>query len=220
MYKGDSIYINVPNNTKIPSYEISGNPETKSFKKLHLLKQPLLQNDSVFINKNSLESEQLLGSQLKSKNSLDSIIRTTKDPNLFFVTAAFNNIDFNDKNLYAIKKVPVFGNRLYKDFFNSFFGRQLIGDIAKIEASVGIKKSPLTAYYLIFSILCVLIFGYLIIRKKQALNYLELLTPKERIIIQKLALGLTNKEIAADTFTEPATIKKHLSNIYKKNQSK
>jgi ATP/maltotriose-dependent transcriptional regulator MalT len=42
------------------------------------------------------------------------------------------------------------------------------------------------------------------------------LTPRERDVIQCVAEGFTNREIAATLVVEPSTVRKHLENIYAK----
>lgn len=45
---------------------------------------------------------------------------------------------------------------------------------------------------------------------------LDALTQKELLILQQIAEGKSNKEIAADNFVELSTIKTHINNIYTK----
>jgi DNA-binding CsgD family transcriptional regulator len=42
------------------------------------------------------------------------------------------------------------------------------------------------------------------------------LTQKELLILQQIALGKSNKEIAAENFVELSTVKTHINNIYSK----
>jgi RNA polymerase sigma factor (sigma-70 family) len=42
------------------------------------------------------------------------------------------------------------------------------------------------------------------------------LTPREREVIQCVAEGLTNREIAAELVVEPSTVRKHLEHVYEK----
>jgi DNA-binding NarL/FixJ family response regulator len=44
----------------------------------------------------------------------------------------------------------------------------------------------------------------------------SVLTGKEREVLVSLARGATNREIAADLYVSPSTVKTHLSNIYAK----
>jgi LuxR family maltose regulon positive regulatory protein len=44
----------------------------------------------------------------------------------------------------------------------------------------------------------------------------ELLTPRELVILRLLASGLRNQEIAGQLFISPATVKRHVANIYAK----
>jgi LuxR family maltose regulon positive regulatory protein len=46
----------------------------------------------------------------------------------------------------------------------------------------------------------------------------EPLTPREQEILELLAAGLTNREIAQQLVISPETVKKHTSNIYGKLQ--
>ena len=45
---------------------------------------------------------------------------------------------------------------------------------------------------------------------------LDLLTPAERVVADKVAEGLTSRQIAADLFLSPRTVDAHLSRIYRK----
>lgn len=45
---------------------------------------------------------------------------------------------------------------------------------------------------------------------------LSLLTPREREVLQLMAQGLTNSEIATSLFISHHTVKNHVSNIYRK----
>lgn len=47
-------------------------------------------------------------------------------------------------------------------------------------------------------------------------NNLSLLTPREREVLQLIALGLSNGEIASALFISQHTVKNHVSNIYRK----
>jgi DNA-binding NarL/FixJ family response regulator len=47
---------------------------------------------------------------------------------------------------------------------------------------------------------------------------IDLLTPKEYVVLQHLAMGLLYKEIAREQNRNINTIKKHCKNIYKKLQ--
>ena len=50
----------------------------------------------------------------------------------------------------------------------------------------------------------------------ETLRASRLLTPREQEVLQRLAAGLTNREIAADLSISPETVKKHTGNIYSK----
>ena len=45
---------------------------------------------------------------------------------------------------------------------------------------------------------------------------LSLLTPREREVLQLIAQGMSNAEIAAALFISEHTVKNHVSNIYRK----
>jgi len=45
---------------------------------------------------------------------------------------------------------------------------------------------------------------------------LSLLTPREREVLQLIAQGMSNAEIAAALFISVHTVKNHVSNIYRK----
>ena len=45
---------------------------------------------------------------------------------------------------------------------------------------------------------------------------LDVLTPAERVVADKVAEGLTSRQIAADLFLSPRTVDAHLSRIYRK----
>lgn len=49
-------------------------------------------------------------------------------------------------------------------------------------------------------------------------NELDLLTPREREILDRLAKGYSHKEVASELVVSPTTIRKHIFNIYQKLQ--
>jgi two-component system, NarL family, response regulator NreC len=55
-----------------------------------------------------------------------------------------------------------------------------------------------------------------VLRQKGAVDSYELLTTREREILQLLAEGKTNKEVAATLFISPYTVETHRSNILEK----
>lgn len=55
-----------------------------------------------------------------------------------------------------------------------------------------------------------------ILRQKGAVDSYELLSPREREILQLLAEGKTNKEVAATLFISPYTVETHRGNILEK----
>jgi DNA-binding NarL/FixJ family response regulator len=80
-----------------------------------------------------------------------------------------------------------------------------------------------TEYYVAVVAVTFLTTGMVISRSKsrpeKAVNdpgVLDALTQKELTILQQIAEGKSNKEIAADNFVELSTIKTHINNIYTK----
>jgi two-component system, NarL family, response regulator NreC len=55
-----------------------------------------------------------------------------------------------------------------------------------------------------------------VLRQKGAMDSYELLSPREREILQLLAEGKTNKEVAATLFISPYTVETHRGNILEK----
>ena len=55
-----------------------------------------------------------------------------------------------------------------------------------------------------------------VLRQKGAVDSYELLSPREREILQLLAEGKTNKEVAATLFISPYTVETHRGNILEK----
>lgn len=51
-----------------------------------------------------------------------------------------------------------------------------------------------------------------------ATSELDILTPREREILDRLAKGHSHKEVAMELFVSPTTIRKHIFNIYQKLQ--
>lgn len=51
-----------------------------------------------------------------------------------------------------------------------------------------------------------------------ATSELDILTPREREILDRLAKGHSHKEVATELFVSPTTIRKHIFNIYQKLQ--
>jgi DNA-binding NarL/FixJ family response regulator len=49
-------------------------------------------------------------------------------------------------------------------------------------------------------------------------NELDVLTPREREILDRLAKGHSHKEVANELFVSPTTVRKHIYNIYEKLQ--
>lgn len=49
-------------------------------------------------------------------------------------------------------------------------------------------------------------------------NELDILTPREREILDRLSKGHSHKEVANELFVSPTTIRKHIFNIYQKLQ--
>ncbi|QIP14015.1 response regulator transcription factor [Spirosoma aureum] len=49
-------------------------------------------------------------------------------------------------------------------------------------------------------------------------NELDVLTPREREILDRLAKGHSHKEVANELFVSPTTVRKHIFNIYEKLQ--
>lgn len=49
-------------------------------------------------------------------------------------------------------------------------------------------------------------------------NELDVLTPREREILDRLAKGHSHKEVANELFISPTTVRKHIFNIYEKLQ--
>ena len=47
---------------------------------------------------------------------------------------------------------------------------------------------------------------------------LDVLTPREREILEKLSKGHSHKEVATELFVSPTTVRKHIFNIYEKLQ--
>jgi DNA-binding CsgD family transcriptional regulator len=77
--------------------------------------------------------------------------------------------------------------------------------------------------YLCLVGLCFLVTGYLLNRQPAKIenpqpedDLLRLLTSRELEVLQLLAEGKTNKEIAASQFIELSTVKTHVNNIYGK----
>jgi PAS domain S-box-containing protein len=46
------------------------------------------------------------------------------------------------------------------------------------------------------------------------------LTPREREVVRRIALGATNREIASDLFVSPATVRAHVRNVMSKTQAR
>jgi DNA-binding NarL/FixJ family response regulator len=55
-------------------------------------------------------------------------------------------------------------------------------------------------------------------RQKQKINNMsfEVLTNREKEILEQLAKGMTRNQIANQLFVSPETIKKHVQNVHKK----
>ncbi|KAA9349039.1 MULTISPECIES: response regulator [Larkinella] len=49
-------------------------------------------------------------------------------------------------------------------------------------------------------------------------NELDVLTPREREILDRLSKGHSHKEVATELFVSPTTVRKHIFNIYEKLQ--
>ncbi|MBD2754325.1 response regulator [Spirosoma validum] len=49
-------------------------------------------------------------------------------------------------------------------------------------------------------------------------NELDVLTPREREILDRLSKGYSHKEVANELFVSPTTVRKHIFNIYEKLQ--
>ena len=49
-------------------------------------------------------------------------------------------------------------------------------------------------------------------------NELDVLTPRERQILERLSKGHSHKEVAEELFVSPTTVRKHIFNIYEKLQ--
>ncbi len=47
-------------------------------------------------------------------------------------------------------------------------------------------------------------------------NHIKMLTPKEKIVLEKILQGGTNKSIACDLTLSPETVKSHVKNILHK----
>lgn len=80
-----------------------------------------------------------------------------------------------------------------------------------------------TEYYAAIVAVAFLATGILISRSKSQpekvaddADALDALTQKELLILQQIAEGKSNKEIAANNFVELSTIKTHINNIYTK----
>lgn len=51
-----------------------------------------------------------------------------------------------------------------------------------------------------------------------AFSELDVLTPREREILDRLSKGHSHKEVANELFISPTTVRKHIFNIYEKLQ--
>jgi DNA-binding CsgD family transcriptional regulator len=104
----------------------------------------------------------------------------------------------------------------YDDLLNNLVGyRDLVCGIPKIT-------KPWRTWVIWAEAVIILALGFWLYKLKTRksedgqINYVDLLTEKERTIWKGLAAGKTNKEIAADLFIELSTVKTHINNLYKR----
>lgn len=104
----------------------------------------------------------------------------------------------------------------YNEMLNSLVGyRDLVCEIPKIT-------KPWRTWVIWIEAFVILLLAAWIYKLKvkpeqtEDVDYLKLLTEKERAIWASLAAGKTNKEIAAELFIELSTVKTHINNLYKR----
>lgn len=123
-------------------------------------------------------------------------------------------------NEYYIQLLNRLKNKYPNTSFTTQFQREITADKIMPEDTTTSFISVLSDYIVYIMIGVVgLTIAYIFYRKKERKNnkkYFDTLTTQEKTIIEKIGLGKSNKEIAAELFISLSTVKTHINNIYKK----
>ncbi|WP_299122045.1 helix-turn-helix transcriptional regulator [uncultured Tenacibaculum sp.] len=194
--KNDYIFIEINSNDFFQKYQIKGSRENIELKKLHDIEK-------------KIKNANLISSTIEH----DSLIANTKYPEVFFIGIR-DSIDKYERNLNFLNSITIIENRINNDFHENIFSKQLRPNMKNLRNNYTIIVILL--FMGVFIFLCFKY--YLFIQKNRLKRILYSLSLRERNILFKLKSDKTNTELANELFIEPSTLKKHLSNIYKKIQ--
>jgi len=208
--KGDSVSLRFPDSHEFFDYQVSHSAVNNSLQKVYQINYRLWKLRTLLdtvqgANKQKalLEKQALL---LKKEKVLDTIAHA----DAFYVLI---NPEIQDhlKNLLFFKNNQAYSSKIEDQFQSALFSQQISRDLELIKP----ETASLPYRYLIGGIVfLLLLIPFYIIKRKP--NRLASLSPTERLIIQLISEGKSNKEIAGIKFTEVSTVKKQVSSIYKK----
>jgi len=206
--KGDSIHLRLPNSSEFFTYKVYNSPKNEAIQRAFDVNYSLWHINEIIDTVASFKRKELIREKTFLLEKKTKMLDTISKSDAFFVLIN-PEINTHLKNLLFFKNNEPFSNKIWNEFSSSLQAKQLIYDIELI-------KPDKPSYGYIILPLIILLTLYVILRKKFKKNYLMLLSPNERIIIEMISEGKTNKEIAESKFTQVSTVKKQVSSIYKK----
>jgi len=208
--KGDSVYLRFPNSVEFFEYEVENSALNKSMQKVYQVDYKLWTLKDLIKNGHPDQISEAKAELKEIISRKEQMLDTISQADAFYYLIE-HDIQDHLKNLLYFNKNAEYADRIWDEFSDNLFSKQLKRDVGLIEPD----SSDRTYIYVIFFVLLSLSIGVYFLYNKQK-SRLSLLSPSERVIIRLIADGKTNKQIAEEKFTEVSTVKKQVSSVYKK----
>ncbi len=128
--------------------------------------------------------------------------------------------DFNNSPDFYLNIQTELSNYYGKDSYYQQFNRKISSiTLSTIKTRYALSKLVIIilSFVSITSIIIILVLRSKLRKEKSSANPQEIiLTPQEERILKLILVGKSNKDIAAELFISPSTVKTHSSNIYSK----
>jgi DNA-binding CsgD family transcriptional regulator len=200
--KNDSIHIEVIDNDRFANYSVGEGALNIELSDLYALRV-------------KIEADSEPGNDLIK--TYNDFITSTSNPETFYVGIADSLIKY-EKNILILIDQPSVEEKILTEFKNHYFSKEIIQLTKQLGSS---SKNRIVDFYIpvvvIILLLTVAIFKVWRLYQKQIyLSRFQLLSSREKDVLNLLSAGKTNQEIASELYIEVSTVKKHLSNIFKK----
>jgi|GEM_PF-6708434 len=200
--KNDSICLKVSDNDRFANYYVGQDSINIELSKLFALQVKMTQSPEIDRDLNE---------------EYNNLVFKSNNPETFFVGIADSLIKY-EQNILGLMGQSLIRDKVYNDFSNHYFSQELI----KLENQLNreAKDNSIKHYILVLVILIILSIAIVLVRyfyqKHLYISRFRSLSNRERAILNLLPGGKTNQEISNELYIELSTVKKHITNIFKK----